>query len=69
MNGIQEIMRLRLLQNAIIYYSGGVLNLEARISHLLEENHAVSPEIKMLLDDMALYLRDVKYFVEFEGYQ
>ncbi len=54
-----EIRRLQLLENAVINYGGGLLQLELRAANQATILRQREPETAELLDDIALYLHDV----------
>lgn len=52
--------RRGLLENAVINYSGGLLNLECRVREVLSLRDELSHETWSLLCDISVYLRDIK---------
>lgn len=65
------LRRLELLENAVINYSGGILNIEVRIRSVLNRNAVkvassggIDTEVMLLLKDIFVYLRDVKAHTE-----
>ncbi|MES3576146.1 hypothetical protein [Enterobacter cloacae] len=56
---LTSIRRLRLLENAIINYGGGLANLQQRARLQAEKLKVVNPEASKVFADVAYYLRDV----------
>ena len=56
----QELSRLRKLENAVRNYSGGIFNLHDRVNSVLSSPHPHLGEIDKLLNDLSVYLRDLK---------
>ncbi|WP_435952407.1 hypothetical protein [Dryocola sp. BD626] len=54
-----EFYRLSLLENAVINYAGGMVQLEARARAQAELLSEVAPDAAELLNDVATYLHDV----------
>ncbi|HDX4051635.1 TPA: hypothetical protein ROG05_004067 [Enterobacter soli] len=59
MDIVEEFKRLRLLENAVINYTGGLTVLRDRILIQKEKIAVVDPVTTLLLDDVATYLRDI----------
>ncbi|MCG3100556.1 hypothetical protein MAQ58_13980 [Enterobacter sp. DRP3] len=58
-NIVDEFKRLRLLENAVINYSGGMVVLSHRIRLQKQKIIASDPATAQLLNDIANYLSDV----------
>lgn len=56
---VDEFRRLSLLENAVINYAGGMVNLEARARVQAKLLTEVAPDASKLLNDVATYLHDV----------
>lgn len=54
-----EWRRLKLLENAIINYGGGMAQLRQRAETLALAREDLDPEANQLLTDIVRYLRDV----------
>jgi hypothetical protein len=66
MNDELDIKRLRLLENAIMNYSCGIVSLEERVLSMLGEEQLLSHTTKSLLEDIAIYFRDIKFFIKID---
>lgn len=55
-----EMHRLLLLENAMLNYSGGLVNLTLRARQQARELQESQPEAAQLLKDVACYLHDVE---------
>lgn len=56
----REITRLQKLENAVKNYSGGIYSLHERVNTLLLNGNLNNESTVSLLNDMAIYLRDLK---------
>ncbi|VEC00514.1 Uncharacterised protein [Cedecea lapagei] len=66
MDDMSDTKRLRLLENAVVNYSGGITSLEKRIVTVLEKDKTLCENTKLLLEDIAMYMRDMKTFVRLD---
>lgn len=53
------IKRLKILENAITHYSGGIFSLELRVLDSLHRLKDSCPEVAKTLTDIAHYLHDI----------
>lgn len=58
-----EWRRLKLLENAVTNYSGGIENLLERINKQTHSPQCLDFETFALLKDMGSYLRDIKIII------
>ncbi|EMJ5851803.1 hypothetical protein R5P12_003530 [Klebsiella aerogenes] len=56
---VDDIRRLRLLENAVVNYGGGLMNLQRRAAEMAPRLRDSSPDAAVLLGDIARYLQDV----------
>jgi hypothetical protein len=56
---VHEFQRLRLLENAVINYAGGLTALEKRIRNQADLIAGSDPATALLLNDMVNYLQDI----------
>lgn len=57
---MRELKRLQLLDNGVRNYSGGIYTLHKRIERLIHCGEFDYSEIRTLLKDLSVYLRDLK---------
>ncbi|WP_448667138.1 hypothetical protein [Escherichia coli] len=63
---LPELTRLRLLENGVRNYSGGISKLHERINFILFSKISDDEKILSLLEDLSIYFSELKIVVRIE---